>query len=72
VPENSSYFIKYVIKIKLVNSGKSTFTKKTSPITPENIEIRELKKKLSRIEEHNKIVKRRQQIQPLEATLSHA
>ena len=29
-----------------------------SPITPEQIEIRELKKKLARLEEHNKILKK--------------
>ncbi len=29
-----------------------------SPITPEQIEIRELKKKLARLEEHNEILKK--------------
>jgi len=33
-------------------------TPKASPMTPEQIEIRELKKKLARIEEHNEILKK--------------
>ena len=33
-------------------------TPKASPITPEQIEIRELKKKLARLEEHNEILKK--------------
>ncbi|KAA8597629.1 Transposase InsN for insertion sequence element IS911 [Vibrio cyclitrophicus] len=31
---------------------------KASPMTPEQIEIRELKKKLARLEEHNEILKK--------------
>ena len=31
---------------------------KAPPITPEQIEIRELKKKLARLEEHNEILKK--------------
>lgn len=31
---------------------------KASPITPEQIEIRELKKKIARLEEHNEILKK--------------
>jgi transposase len=55
-----------------MNVGKSTMDKwvrqlkgemqgvspKASPMTPEQIEIRELKKKLARIEEHNEILKK--------------
>ncbi len=33
-------------------------TPKASPMTPEQIEIRELKKKLARFEEHNEILKK--------------
>ena len=57
---------------KAMNVGKSTMDKwvrqlknerlgrspKASPITPEQIEIRELKKKLARLEEHNSILKK--------------
>ncbi|MGR5142272.1 transposase, partial [Photobacterium sp. DNB23_23_1] len=56
---------------KAMNVGKSTMDKwvrqlkeeqqgispKASPMTPEQIEIRELKKKLARLEEHNEILK---------------
>jgi transposase len=55
-----------------MNVGKSTMDKwfrqlreerqgktpKASPMTPEQIEIRELKKKLARLEEHNEILKK--------------
>lgn len=55
-----------------MNVGKSTMDKwvrqlkeerkgikpKASPMTPEQIEIRELKKKLARLEEHNLILKK--------------
>ncbi|WP_152557222.1 IS3 family transposase [Photobacterium sanctipauli] len=57
---------------KAMNVGKSTMDKwvrqlkeerqgispKASPMTPEQIEIRELKKKLARLEEHNEIFKK--------------
>lgn len=57
---------------KAMNVGKSTMDKwvrqlkeeqqgvspKASPMTPEQIEIRELKKKLARLEEHNEILKK--------------
>lgn len=33
-------------------------TPQASPMTPEQIEIRELKKKLARLEEHNEILKK--------------
>ncbi len=33
-------------------------TPKASPMTPEQIEIRELKKKLARLEEHNETLKK--------------
>lgn len=56
---------------KAMNVGKSTMdrwvrqlkeerqgvTPSASPMTPEQIEIRELKKKLARLEEHNEILK---------------
>ncbi|MDT3309306.1 transposase, partial [Shewanella vaxholmensis] len=56
---------------KAMNVGKSTMDKwvrqlklerqggipKASPITPEQIEIRELKKQIARLEEHNLILK---------------
>jgi transposase len=48
-----------------MNVGKSTMDKwvrqltpKASPMTPEQIEIRELKKKLALLEEHNEILKK--------------
>ncbi|GIU43759.1 transposase [Shewanella algidipiscicola] len=55
-----------------MNVGKSTMDKwvrqlredrqgkqpKASPISPEQIEIRELKKKLARLQEHNEILKK--------------
>lgn len=55
-----------------MNVGKSTMDKwvrqlreerqgetpKASPMTPEQIEIRELKKKLAHLEEHNEILKK--------------
>nr|AHA59171.1 transposase [Photobacterium gaetbulicola Gung47] len=57
---------------KAMNVGKSTMDKwvrqlkeerqgvspKASPMTQEQIEIRELKKKLARLEEHNEILKK--------------
>jgi transposase len=57
---------------KAMNVGKSTMEKwvrqlreerqgkqpKASPITPEQIEIRELKKQLARLQEHNEILKK--------------
>ncbi len=57
---------------KAMNVGKSTMDKwvrqlkeerqgispKASPMTAEQIEIRELKKKLARLEEHNEILKK--------------
>jgi len=57
---------------KAMNVGKSTMDKwvrqlkeerqglspKASPMTPEQIEIRELRKKLARLEEHNEILKK--------------
>lgn len=46
---------KWVRQLKNERLGKSP---KASPITPEQIEIRELKKKLARLEEHNSILKK--------------
>ena len=46
---------KWVRQLKNERLGKSP---KESPITPEQIEIRELKKKLARLEEHNSILKK--------------
>ncbi len=44
---------KWVCQLKDERQGK---TPKASPMTPEQIEIRELKKKLARLEEHNEIL----------------
>ncbi len=46
---------KWVRQLKEERQGKSP---KASPMTPEQIEIRELKKKLATLEEHNEILKK--------------
>lgn len=46
---------KWVRQLKEERQGK---TPKASPMTPDQIEIRELKKKLARLEEHNEILKK--------------
>ena len=46
---------KWVRQLREERQGK---TPKASPMTPEQIEIRELKKKLARLEEHNDILKK--------------
>ena len=46
---------KWVRQLREERAGKSP---KASPMTPEQIEIRELKKKIARIEEHNEILKK--------------
>jgi transposase len=46
---------KWVRQLREERQGK---TPKAAPITPEQIEIRELKKKLARLEEHNEILKK--------------
>jgi len=46
---------KWVRQLREERNGK---TPKASPISPEQIEIRELKKKLARLEEHNEILKK--------------
>jgi transposase len=46
---------KWVRQLKLERQGG---TPKASPITPEQIEIRELKKQVARLEEHNLILKK--------------
>lgn len=46
---------KWVRQLKAERKG---ITPKATPMTPEQIEIRELKKKIARIEEHNEILKK--------------
>ncbi|MPW31971.1 transposase [Agarivorans sp. B2Z047] len=46
---------KWVRQLREERAGK---TPKASPLTLEQIEIRELKKKIARIEEHNEILKK--------------
>lgn len=46
---------KWVRQLREERQGK---TPKASPMTPEQIEIRELKEKLARLEEHNEILKK--------------
>ncbi len=46
---------KWVRQLKEERDGKPP---KASPLTPEQIEIRELKKQLARLEEHNEILKK--------------
>ncbi len=46
---------KWVRQLKQERQGKAA---KASPMTPEQIEIRELKRKLARLEEHNEILKK--------------
>ena len=44
--------------VKQLRDGRAGKAPKASPITPEQIEIRELKKKLQRIEMENEILKK--------------
>lgn len=46
---------KWVRQLKEERQGK---TPKASPMTPDQIEIRELRKKVARLEEHNEILKK--------------
>tara|TARA_Y100000588_G_scaffold200241_1_gene213987 strand:+ start:76 stop:387 length:312 start_codon:yes stop_codon:yes gene_type:complete len=46
---------KWVRQLKQERDGKSP---KASPLTPEQIEIRALKKKIANLEEHNEILKK--------------
>ena len=46
---------KWVRQLRQERQGKQP---KASPITPEQIEIRELKKQLARLQEHNEILKK--------------
>ena len=46
---------RWVRQLKAERQGKSP---KASPITPEKIEIRQLKKKVAQLEEHNEILKK--------------
>ncbi|CAH1604096.1 hypothetical protein THF1A12_940001 [Vibrio jasicida] len=46
---------KWVRQLREKRQGKAP---KASPMTPEQIEVRELKKKLARLEEHNEILKK--------------
>ena len=48
---------KWVRQLKQEREG---ITPKASPLTPEQIEIRELKKRIAELEEHNEIIKRLQ------------
>lgn len=44
--------------VRQLKQGREGISPKASPLTPEQIEIRELKKKLARLEEHNEILKK--------------
>ncbi len=44
--------------LRQLKQERNGVTPQASPITPEQIEIRELKKKLVRLEEHNEILKK--------------
>ena len=46
---------KWVRQLKQERQG---VTPKASPLTPEQIEIRELKKRIAELEEHNEIIKK--------------
>ncbi|ANO32762.1 transposase [Vibrio breoganii] len=46
---------KWVRQLKQERQG---VTSKASPLTPEQIEIRELKKRIAELEEHNEIIKK--------------
>lgn len=46
---------KWVRQLKQERQG---ITSKTAPLTPEQIEIRELKKRIAELEEHNEIIKK--------------
>ncbi len=46
---------KWVRQLKQERQG---ITPKASPLTPEQIEIRELKKRIAELEEHNEIIKK--------------
>lgn len=46
---------KWIRQLREERQGK---TPKVASMTPEQIEIRELKKKLARLEEHNEILKK--------------
>ncbi|MBC8953398.1 transposase [Xenorhabdus sp. PB62.4] len=48
---------RWVHQLKQERQGQSS---KASPITPEQIELRELKKKLQRLEMENEVLKKRQ------------
>jgi len=42
--------------VRQLKSERKGITPKATPMTPEQIEIRELKKKMARVEEHNEIL----------------
>ena len=46
---------KWVRQLRL---KRKSISPKASPMTPEQVEIRELKKKIARLEEHNEILKK--------------
>lgn len=44
--------------VRQFKQEKQGITPKASPLTPEQIEIRELKKRIAELEEHNEIIKK--------------
>lgn len=44
--------------VKQLKQERQGVTPKASPLTPEQIEIRELKKRIAELEEHNEIIKK--------------
>ena len=44
--------------VRQLRQERNGITPKSAPMTPEQIEIRELKKKIARLEEHNEILKK--------------
>ena len=44
--------------VRQLKQEKQGVTPKASPLTPEQIEIRELKKRIAELEEHNEIIKK--------------
>ncbi len=44
--------------VRQLKQERKSITPKASPLTPEQIEIRELKKRIAELEEHNEIIKK--------------
>ncbi|CAM3089729.1 hypothetical protein VIRA109638_13075 [Vibrio rarus] len=44
--------------MRQLKQERKGITPKASPLTPEQIEIRELKKRIAELEEHNEIIKK--------------